>query len=122
MKIAFDLDDTITHATEFFSTLSKLWNDDVYVITFRSDRSSTIEDLEKLDIRYTDVILVSSCDEKSEVVKRLGIGFYFDDMPEMLKNMPKETSVCLFRNEWNFDFEDKKWVFTEKTGKIKTNS
>ena len=118
MKIAFDLDDTITHATEFFSTLSKLWNDDVYVITFRSDRPSTIEDLEKLDIRYTDVILVSSGDEKAEVVKRLGIGFYFDDMPEMLKNMPKETSICLFRNEWNFDFEDKKWLFTEETGKI----
>ena len=118
MKIAFDLDDTITHAPEFFSTLSKLWNDDVYIITFRSDRPSTIEDLEKLDIRYTDVILVSSCEEKAEVVRRLGIAVYFDDMPEMLKNMPKETAIFLFRNEWNFDFDDKKWILTEKTGKL----
>ena len=118
MKIAFDLDDTITHAPEFFSTLSKLWNDDVYIITFRSDRLSTMEDLLRLDIRYTDVILVSSGDEKADVVRHLGIAVYFDDMPEMIKNMPKETAVFLFRNEWNFDFNDKKWIFTDQTGKL----
>lgn len=118
MKIAFDLDDTITLAPEFFSTLSKLWNDDVYVITLRADRQETIIDLENLDIRCTDVILVSSCEEKAEVVKRLGIRVYFDDMPETLKDMPEETAVCLFRNAWNFDFEDRRWIFTDKTGKL----
>lgn len=118
MKIAFDLDDTITLAPEFFSTLSKLWDDDVYIITLRSDRQETIEDLEKLDIRYTDVILVSTCEEKADVVKRLGISVYFDDMPETLVNMPETTAVCLFRNTWNFDFEDRRWIFTDATGKI----
>lgn len=118
MKIAFDLDGTITDAPEFFSTLSKLWNDDVYVITYREDRKSAITDLNELDIHYTKLILVHSFEEKAEVVKRLEIAVYFDDMPEMLKQMPKETAVCLFRNEGNFDFKDRRWMLSNKTGKI----
>lgn len=118
MKIAFDLDGTITDALEFFSTLSKLWNDDVYVITYRDNRRTAVADLKEYDIRYTDVILVNSFEEKAEIVRRLGIGVYFDDMPEMLKHMPEETAVCLFRNEGNFDFEDRRWILSRKTGKI----
>ncbi len=118
MKIAFDLDGTITEAPEFFSTLSKLWNDDVYVITYRNDRSKAVAELKKLDIRFTDVILVKSFEEKAEIVRRLGIGMYFDDMPEMLKQMPKEAGICLFRNEGNFDFDDRRWMLSNETGKI----
>jgi hypothetical protein len=36
----------------------------------------------------------------------------------MLKNITAKTAVMLFRNEGNFDFEDKKWMFSDRTGKL----
>ena len=42
MKIAIDIDGTITRYPEFFSKLSHLWDDDVYILTFRSDMESAI--------------------------------------------------------------------------------
>lgn len=118
MKIAFDLDGTITDAPEFFSTLSKLWNDDVYVITYRDNRPKAVADLAALDIWYTEVFLVNSFEEKADIVRKMGIGFYFDDMPEMLKQMPPEAGICLFRNPGNFDFDDRLWMLSNETGKL----
>ena len=61
---------------------------------------------------------IISTDAKAEVIAERGISFYFDDQPEMLKNIPANVGVMLFRNEGNFDFADRKWMLSNKTGKI----
>ena len=66
----------------------------------------------------TDVVLVDSFEAKADVIRERGISFYIDDQPEMLRNVDADVGVMLFRNEGNFDFDDRKWMMSEKTGKL----
>lgn len=116
--LGIDLDGCVDEAPGFYYILSTVWPGDVLVITFRSDREKAVADLEKYRIRFTDIVLVNSFDQKAEVIAERQISFYIDDQPEMLKNIPAKTAVMLFRNEGNFDFEDKKWMFSDETGKL----
>ena len=117
-KLGIDLDGCIDEAPDFFRTLSHVWPGEVIIITFRDDRPKAIAALEKYDINYTDVVLVSRFDQKAEVIDERGITLYIDDQPEMLKNVPANVNVMLFRNEGNFDFEETKWMLSHKTGRI----
>lgn len=116
--LGIDLDGCVDESPTFFNILSHVWPGDVIVITFRSDRDKAVADLEKHGIRFTDVVLVSSFEAKAEVIAERGISFYIDDQPEMLKNVSANVGVMLFRNEGNFDFGDRKWMLSEKTGKF----
>ncbi|XZE56382.1 hypothetical protein SH139x_002493 [Planctomycetaceae bacterium SH139] len=116
--LGLDLDGCVDEAPKFFSTLSQFWPGEVIVVTYRSDRAKAIADLERHGIKFTDVVLVSSFDAKAEVIKERKINVYIDDQPEMLKNIPVDVSVMLFRNEGNFDFDDRKWMFSNETGKM----
>lgn len=120
MKISIDIDGTITENPTFFSKLSQLWDDDVFVITYRDekDREKTARELKSLGIKYTKLFFASSFEQKAEIIKEHDVSLFFDDMPEMLKSIPEDVSVCLFRNDGNFDFEDKKWMFSNETAKI----
>jgi len=40
-----------------------------------------------------------------------------NDKPEMLKNVQANVEVLLFRIEGNFDFSDRRWIFSNETGK-----
>lgn len=115
--LGIDLDGCVDESS-FFQILSHVWPGDVIVLTFRSDRDKAVADLEKHGIRYTDVVLVSSFDAKAEEIAERGISYYIDDQPEMLKNVAPNVGVMLFRNEGNFDFEDRKWMLSNQTGKI----
>ena len=115
--LGIDLDGCCDESS-FFSILTHSWPSDVFVITFRRDREKAIADLKKHQIRYTDLVLVSSFDAKAEVIRKRGISFYIDDQPEMLKNVQPDVGVLLFRNEGNFDFEDRKWMLSDETGKL----
>lgn len=116
--LGIDLDGCVDEAPGFFHILSTVWPGDVLVITFRSDRAKAIADLEKYRIRFTDVVLVNSFDAKAKVIAERRISYYIDDQPEMLKNVSANTAVMLFRNEGNFDFEDRRWILSDKTGKL----
>jgi hypothetical protein len=119
MRIGIDLDETITAHPEFFSKLSHLWDDDVYIITLRDDKEEAIQDAEKHNIKFTDVILVDSCEDKARIIKEMDIKCYWDDMPEVLIHVENDVAVFLVRNDMsNFDFDDQKFVFSEETGKI----
>ena len=95
-----------------------MWAGKVYVITYRSDYEKAKRDVESYGIKYEEIILVDKIDGKAEVIADKGISVYFDDQPEMLKNMPKNVQVMLVRNEGNFDFDDKKWTLSNFTGKL----
>lgn len=102
----------------FFNILTHCWPGDVVVITFRDDREKAVADLQRLGIRFTEVVLVDSFEAKAQVIAEKGIAFYIDDQPEMLKNVPASVGVLLFRNGGNFDYEERKWMLSNKTGKL----
>jgi hypothetical protein len=77
-----------------------------------------IADLQKYGIRCTEVVLVNSFEAKVEVIAERDISFYIEDQPEMLKNVPANVGVLLFRNEGNFDFNDRKWMLSNQIGKL----
>lgn len=116
--LGIDLDGCVDEFPTFFSLLTHLWPGDVVVITFRSDRSKAAEDLERFGIHYNDLVLVNSFDAKAGVIAEKSVSIYFDDQPEMLKNIPEDVQVLLVRNGGNYDFETKHWLFSEKTGRM----
>ena len=118
MKMALDLDGTITRYPEFFSKLSHLWDDDVYVITFRVDMQGSVEDCHRYGIKYKEIILANKGDDsKAKEIERLGIEVFFDDMPEFLNHASKNVAAFLVRNEDNFDYREKQFLFTKYTGR-----
>lgn len=90
----------------------------MFVLTYRSDREKAVADLARYCIKYDDLILVDSFEVKVQVIAENGIFVYFDDQPEMLKNVPPTVSVMLVRNGGNFDFEDRLWMLSNRTGKL----
>ena len=117
-SIGIDIDGCIDEFPIFFQLLSNYWPGKVYVITFRSDREKTKNFLTEHEIKYDELILVNSFEEKGIVITREGIMTFFDDQPEVLKTITPHCNVMLVRNEGNFDFEDKKWMMSNRTGKI----
>lgn len=88
------------------------------VITYRDDRARAEVDLEELGIRFDELVLVRSFGEKAEVMVDRGVLVYVDDQPETLQDVPSTVTVMLFRNEGNFDFEDRKWMLSDRTGRF----
>lgn len=117
-SLGIDIDGCVDEAPIFFKLLTSHWPGKVFVVSYRSDREKAVADLARYDIRYDELILVDSFDAKAKVIVEEGILVFFDDQPEMLKNVPSMRNVMLVRNEGNFDFEDKKWMFSNETGKL----
>jgi uncharacterized HAD superfamily protein len=118
LKLGLDLDGVITESPEFFSAWTHSWPGEVAIITYRKDRRKAVQDLAERNIRYDELVLVDRFDAKAEVIAELGVAFYVDDQPEMLKGIPANVNVMLFRNEGNFDFADRQWMLSSRTGKI----
>jgi hypothetical protein len=115
--LGIDIDGTIDEAPFFFKTLAAVWPGKIIILTFRDDRAKTVADLARFGIRWDEVILVDSFEAKSRIIEEKGILAYFDDQPEILKHVPPTVIVFLIRNEGNFDSEDRKWMFSDRTGK-----
>lgn len=118
MTLGLDLDGVITDAPEFFSAWTHSWRGRVVVVTFRHDKAKAVKDLEVRNIRYDEVILVNRFEDKAVVIAREKIDIFIDDQPEILKHIGQEVSVLLFRNEGNYDFEDRRWMLSDQTGKL----
>lgn len=114
--LGIDLDGTIDEAPHFFGLLSRIWPGPVYVITYRDDRPKAEADVARHGVQ-AEVILVNSFAEKAEVIRRLNIKVFFDDMDEVLLHVPKDVTVCKVRNGGNFCFDTKKWLYRSATGR-----
>ncbi len=114
--LGIDLDGTIDEAPDFFGLLSRIWAGPVYVITYRDDRFRAEADVARHGVE-AEVVLVNSFDEKAEVIRRLNIKVFFDDMDEVLLHVPKDVTVCKVRNGGNFCFDTKKWLYRSATGR-----
>ena len=118
INLGLDLDGLLDEANDFFRILARIWPGEVVVISYRSDYAKAEADLQQLGIEYDDLVLVDSFDAKAEVIVRKQVGVYFDDQPEMLKNVPHDVHVFLYRNGGNFDFDDRLWLFSERTARL----
>lgn len=116
-SLGLDLDGTITESPMFFHILSNSWPGKVYVITYRDDLPGIKEELRKCNVKYTDIIMVNSFEQKAVEIERLGISVFFDDMDEVLQHVAPGVTVMKVRNEGNFDFDEKRWLYSRHTGK-----
>jgi hypothetical protein len=117
-SLGIDLDGCVDEAPIFFQILTSRWPGKVFVITYRDDQEKAARLLADHHIRWDEIVLVHSFDEKARVIAEKGILVYFDDQPEMLKDIPSTVSVMLVRNGGNYDFESKKWLFSKHTGRL----
>jgi len=118
MNLGLDLDGLLDEANEFFKRLASIWPGNVVIISYRDNLAKAKDDLERLGIKYDELVLVDSFDGKAEVIAEKAIGVYFDDQPEMLKNIPEGVHVFLYRNGGNFDFGEQLWMFSDRTAKL----
>jgi hypothetical protein len=116
--LGIDLDGCVDEAPVFFQLLTAYWPGKVVVITFRDDRAKAETVLKDFQVRYDAIVLVDTFEAKADVIAELGVHTYFDDQPEMLRDIPPTVNVFLVRNEGNFDFDDRRWMFSGKTGKL----
>ena len=90
----------------------------VHIITNREQtpesEENTKEQLKELGIHY-DFLRITG--EKSKYILENGISIYFDDTDEYFLNLPESVTVFKIRESWNFDFEEHKWVYSNKTGR-----
>jgi hypothetical protein len=115
--LGLDLDGVIDENAKFFGVLTEVWPGDVFIITFRDDKTKAISDLARLGIKYTDVVLVNSFAEKADVIARLAIDVFIDDQDETLVHIPETVTVLKMRNGGNYDHHEQKWLYSKITGR-----
>ena len=119
MKIAIDLDNTITaskNSVEFFRAITHLLipENDIVILTNRNetDRVNTEQELDVLGIRYNKLVLTG---DKASYILKNNIQFLFEDTDEYLLTLPDSVLVFKVREEGNFNFNTHKWVGSKKT-------
>lgn len=116
-SIGIDLDGTIDESPVFFRILTSSWPGKIYIITYRDNLESIEDDLARFHIKYNEIIMVNSFEQKSREIDRLGISVFFDDMDEVLQHIAPNVTVMKIRNEGNFDYEEKRWLYSPHTGR-----
>ncbi len=125
LKIGIDLDDTITYCTSFFSMMTNAMKDmvEIHIITNREQtpesEAGIRKELDELGIRYHHLVVT---DKKAEYILKEGITVFFDDTDEYFLSLPESVTVFKVREPWNFDFENHKWLYNNKTGKLNTTA
>jgi len=120
LKIGIDLDDCITYRPLFFKALTNAMRSvaEIHIITNREQTKeselNTQKDIEDIGIHY-DYLEVTA--NKAEYILKNGITIFFDDTDEYLLDLPESVTVFKIRESWNFDFENHKWLYNDKTGK-----
>jgi ribonucleotide monophosphatase NagD (HAD superfamily) len=112
IKIAVDLDGTISEYPQFFTLLTKAMSQagcKIYVVTDRPPETEeqVSEQLQSYGITY-DIIKITS--QKSRYILKEGITVLFDDVDEYFLDLPAEVAVFKIRQKYNFDFAEKKWI------------
>ena len=119
LKIGIDLDDTITYCTPFFSMMTNAMQDlvEIHIITNREQTPENkiiiSKELKELGIYYNHLAVT---DKKAEYILDKGVTVLFDDTDEYFLSLPESVKVFKMREPWNFDFENHKWRYSDKTG------
>jgi len=112
MKIAIDLDATITMYPRVFAVFSKAFKGaghEIHIVTDRvpGTEGDVIKMLNELDIAF-DAIHIAK--DKASYILRQGIEVLFDDMDQYFVDLPEQVAVFKTRGHYNFDFQRKTWI------------
>jgi hypothetical protein len=125
LKIGIDLDNTINEnditKSFFFLMTQHMWKSgevEIHIITnreqTRNSRRETLHELEHYGIHYDFLEITPN---KHDYILKHGINVYFDDTDEYFQSLPESVTVFKIREGGNFDFDDGKWVYGNKTGR-----
>ena len=118
MNLGLDIDGTIDENPEFFRLLSESWpGGSVYIITHRVSDTKARRQLADWGIRFDEVHLSKSSEDKARLIKELGISVMIDDSDEVIAALPENVTVLKMRHADNFDFLDGRWYYQSSTGK-----
>ena len=122
MKIALDLDNTITASpasVEFFRILTKalIGDNNIYIITDRdpAKREETEEELAVLGIGFNKLVITGN---KAEYILKNGIEVFFENTDENILDLPEKVVAFKIRESGNFDFAERKFLGSKKTVKM----
>jgi hypothetical protein len=112
MKIAVDLDGTISEFPEFFKAFTKAMSRSgckIYIVTDRppGTEEQVAEQLQGYGITYETIKITR---QKSRYILDEGITVLFDDTDEYFLDLPAEVAVFKIRQKYNFDFDEKRWL------------
>lgn len=118
MKIAIDLDNTITadkNSIEFFSILTQLFIAEhrIYIITNREPgtEQEITDELDSFGIQYSDIVITS---EKAKYIEQNNITIFFENTEEYFLELPGSVAVFKVREPGNFSFPEKKWITSKR--------
>lgn len=123
MKVALDIDGTVSENPEFFAILStalRAAGHSVLILTFREPTSvqKIYEELARWHIHYDDLVIAPSLESKGALCSLHGVDLFFDDQDECIAGVPESVMVFKIRNGGNFDFAASKWLSTSKLTKL----
>jgi uncharacterized HAD superfamily protein len=123
MKVALDIDGTISEHPEFFAMLSaalRAAGHRVLVLTFRDPLrdAATRDQLAAWGVVFDELVIAGSLEAKGELCGTHGVDLFFDDQDECIAAVPERVLVCKGRNGGNFDFARQQWVSTGRLTRL----
>jgi hypothetical protein len=121
LKMGLDLDDCITYCPLFFKSMTNAMRKvaEIHIITNREqtpeNEAVITNELKELGIFYHRLAVTGN---KADYILKNGITIFFDDTDEYFLNLPESVTVFKIREPWNFDFENHKWLYNNKTDMI----
>lgn len=118
MKMAFDIDGTITaYPQAFCSIVQALYKAgiEIHIITNRESDAyeRTCRQLSDYDIPFHYLAITK---DKAKYIKESNIKVLYENTDEVFLDIPEDVCVLKVREEMNFDFQNKKWIYDSKTG------
>lgn len=118
MKIALDLDNTITadkNSIEFFSILTQLFiaKHRIYIITNREPgtEQKIAEELDFLGIEYNEIVITPN---KAEYIRDHNITIFYENTDEYHLEIDENVTVFKIREPGNFSFPERKWITSKR--------
>lgn len=119
MRIALDIDGTISEHPDFFAAVStalRSLGHAIIVLTYRdpAQAEATRAQLRDWNIAFDELVFAPSLESKGRLCAELEIDLFFDDQDECIVGTPESTLVLKIRNGGNFDFERQRWISTAR--------
>ncbi len=124
MKIALDIDGTISEHPEFFAVLStalRAAGHFVLVLTYRDLGSfeATKAQVVGWGVDFDELVIAPTLEGKGQLCATHGVDLFFDDQDECIAAVPESVLVCKVpRSEGNFDFAGHRWLSTARLARL----
>ena len=121
MKVALDLDNTITadkNSIEFFEILTNLLIAEykIYILTNREPgtEQDVANELDYLGIEYSEIVITAN---KAEYIKENNINIFFENQDESFLELSLDDTL-VFKIRESGNWEDGKWLGSKNTVKM----